>query len=249
MKDAFELRYALTPYIYDAARQTYDTGVSLCRPMYYSHPEKQEAYDYKEQYMFGDNILVATVCQPVDTLTGTAKRDVWFPAGNDWYDMAHLQMIKGGSKKTLEYTIAENCWFVKAGAILPLAQEGIQSLQEKTNALRLYVAPGKGKSTYRHYEDDGVSQAYESDYAVTEITKNASASGCTVTIGARQGSYKGIDPQRDLTIVLGGLDRKPSSAKLGAENLEITYDQKTKEASVKLPLLQADSQVSVVIRY
>ena len=111
------------------------------------------------------------------------------------------------------------------------------------------MAPGKGKSTYRHYEDDGVSQAYESDYAVTEITKNASASGCTVTIGARQGSYKGIDPQRDLTIVLGGLDRKPSSAKLGSENLEITYDQKTKEASVKLPLLQADSQVSVVIRY
>ena len=249
MKDAFELRYALTPYIYDAARQTYDTGVSLCRPMYYSHPEKQEAYDYKEQYMFGDNILVATVCQPVDTLTGTAKRDVWFPAGNDWYDMAHLQMIKGGSKKTLEYTIAENCWFVKAGAILPLAQEGIQSLQEKTNALRIYVAPGKGRSTYRHYEDDGVSQAYETDYAVTEIIKNASASGCTVTIGARQGSYKGIDHQRDLTIVLGGLDSKPASAKMGAENLEITYDQQTKEASVKLPLLQADSQVSVVIRY
>ena len=138
---------------------------------------------------------------------------------------------------------------LKAGAILPLAQEGIQSLQEKTNALRIYVAPGKGRSTYRHYEDDGVSQAYETDYAVTEITKNASASGCTVTIGARKGSYKGIDPQRDLTIVLGGLDSMPVSAKMGTENLEISYDQQTKEASVKLPILQADSQVSVVIRY
>jgi hypothetical protein len=48
---------------------------------------------------------------------------------------------------------------------------------------------------------------------------------------------------------LGGLDSKPASAKMGTENLEISYDQQTKEASVKLPLLQADSQVSVVIRY
>ena len=199
--------------------------------------------------MFGDNVLVATVCQPVDTLTGTARRDVWFPAGNDWYDMAHKQMIKGGSKKTLEYTIAENCWFVKAGAILPLAHEGIQSLQDKTNALRIYVAPGKGKSTYRHYEDDGVSQAYETDYAVTEIVKNATSSTCTVTVSAREGNYKGIDPQRDLTVVLGGLDRKPVSAKMGATVLDVTYDPAAKEASVKLPVLPADENVSVVIKY
>ena len=138
---------------------------------------------------------------------------------------------------------------MKAGAILPLAHEGIQNLQDKTNALRIYVAPGKGKTTYRHYEDDGVSQAYQTDYATTEITKNATSSACTVTIGARQGSYKGIDPQRDLTIVLGGLEKKPASAKMGSENLEVTYDDKTKEASVKLPVLQADSPVSVVIRY
>ena len=199
--------------------------------------------------MFGDNILVATVCQPVDSLTGVAKRDVWFPAGNDWYDMAHLQMIKGGSKKTLDYSIDQNCWFVKAGAIIPLAHEGIQSLQEKTNALRIYVAPGKGKTTYRHYEDDGVSQAYETDYAVTDITKNATSAACTVTVGARTGSYKGIDPQRDLTIVLGGLDKKPASAKIGAENLEVTYTAETKEANIKLPVMNADSSVSVVIKY
>ena len=158
-------------------------------------------------------------------------------------------MIKGGSKKTLEYTIAENCWFVKAGAIIPMAHEGIQNLQDKTNALRIYVAPGKGKSTYRHYEDDGVSQAYETDYATTDITKNATSSSCTVTIGARKGSYKGIDAQRDLTIVLGGLSKKPASAKIGTENLEVTYDSASKEASVKLPVLQADSPVTVVIKY
>ena len=111
------------------------------------------------------------------------------------------------------------------------------------------MAPGKGRSTYRHYEDDGVSQAYDTDYAVTDITKNATSSSCTVSVAARKGSYKGIDPQRDLTIVLGGLDRKPASAKMGTAELEVAYDPETKEASVKLPVLQADSPVSVVIKY
>ncbi|MDP4207168.1 MAG: glycoside hydrolase family 31 protein, partial [Bacteroidota bacterium] len=47
-------RYALVPYIYTMARKTYDTGISLCRPMYYDYPEKQEAYSFKNEYMFGD---------------------------------------------------------------------------------------------------------------------------------------------------------------------------------------------------
>ena len=35
------------------ARETYETGVSLCRPMYYDYPEDERAYTYSRQYMFG----------------------------------------------------------------------------------------------------------------------------------------------------------------------------------------------------
>jgi len=249
MFDAFNLRYALTPYIYASARQAYDTGVSLCRPMYYYYPEDEKAYTFKEQYFFGDNILAATVCTPVDEATKVSKREVWFPAGNDWYDMAHHKMIAGGAVKTLDYTIGENCWFVKAGAIIPMAQKGIQSLQDKTNAYRIYVAPGKGKSSFTHYEDDENSQAYATDYATTLITKEASSSAVTVNIAAREGSYKGMDPMRDVTIVLGGLSRKPASAVLAGEKLETYYDSETKEATIKLPMASADKAVSVTVKF
>lgn len=249
MREAFELRYALSPYIYDAARQAYDTGVSLCRPMYYSYPEADEAYEYREQYMFGDNILAATVCEPVDSLDGKASRTVWFPAGSDWYDMSHRRMIRGGSVRTLQFTIAENSWFVKAGSIIPMAEEGIQSLYEKSNAMRIYVAPGRGRSSYVHYEDDEVSQAYSTDYATTLIGKSSNASSCTVTVGARTGSYEGMPADRNLTIVFGGLDRKPLSARMGDAVLECTYDAESREATVRLPVLPADSAVSVVLRY
>ncbi len=249
MLDAFNLRYALTPYIYNASRQAYDTGISLCRPMYYDYPEAAQAYDFKEQYMFGDDILVATVCEPLNPDTQKSSRKVWFPAGNNWYDMAHKRMIKGGTTQTLAYTIAENCWFVKAGSILPLAHEGIQSLQDKTNALRIYVAPGAGSSKCTLYEDDQVSQAYDSEYATTLISKTSNSSSCRLTIAARQGSFKEMDPERDLTVVLGGLSRKPVSATLDGNALEVSYDAQTMEASVKLPVMKADKAAQVIVKY
>ncbi|MCQ2147393.1 MAG: glycoside hydrolase family 31 protein [Bacteroidales bacterium] len=249
MKEALELRYSLTPYIYDAARQAYDTGVSLCRPMYYTYPELENAYSYKEQYMFGDNILAATICQPLDPATGKAERKVWLPAGTSWYDMAHNELVKGGVEKNFYYTISENAWFVKAGSIIPLAAEGIQNLQEKNNALRIFIAPGAGKSTYTHYEDDEVSQAYSTDYATTVITKTSTSSACTVNIAARKGSYRGMDSQRDLTIVLGGLSKKPASATMAGKALEVAYDKDTKQACIKLPVMNASEAATVSIKY
>ena len=162
--------------------------------------------------------------------------------------MAHRQTLKGGQTRNLQYTIGEIAWFVKAGAIIPLAAEGIQNLQEKSNALRIYIAPGTGKSTYTHYEDDEVSQAYPDSYATTLITKSATGSGCTVDIAARQGSYKGMAADRDLTIVLGGLSRKPS-ATLGGAALECKWDAETKEASIKLPVQSANTPARVTVKY
>ena len=64
MRDVVKLRYRLLPYIYSAARQSYDTGVGMCRPMYYIYPELEEAYNNPGQYFFGNDIIVAPVTRP-----------------------------------------------------------------------------------------------------------------------------------------------------------------------------------------
>ncbi len=249
MKEAVELRYALTPYIYDAARQTYDTGVSMTRPLYYYYPEDERAYSWNEEFMFGDNILATVLCEPMNPETGLTERKMWFPAGNDWYDMAHNQLIKGGTTKTLYYAIDENPWFIKAGAIIPLAGEGIQNLQDPTNAWRIYIAPGAGKSEYTRYEDDGLSQAYDTEYATTRISKTSSSSKCTVTVDARKGEYKDMPVDRQLSVIFGGLGRKPSSALVNGKPVESVYDADRKEAVVILPCLPATEIASIVIKY
>lgn len=205
MRAAIRLRYDLSPYIYTAARQTTNTGISMCRPMYYDWPEAEEAYSYKEQYMFGDDILATVVCEPVDSITGLAQRGVWFPEGSDWYDMATGTLIKGGQELTLHYTIEENPYYVRAGAVIPLAGSEISSLQQASNELRLLVVPGEGTSTAVVYEDDGKTQAYKEEYATTTVSKSLSGTRLSLKVSPREGSYEGMDPQRKVSIILEGV--------------------------------------------
>ena len=250
MKDAIELRYALSPYIYDMARKAYDTGVSLCRPLYYTHPEDERAYEWNEEFMFGDDILATVLFQPLDSLSGKTERKMWFPNGSDWYDMAHKQLHKGGSVKTLYYGIDENPWYVKAGSIIPLAAEGIQSLQQQSPSLRIFIAPGCGTDSYLHYEDDGQSQSYEDEYAVTEIRKRSGVSSCVIEIGERRGVYAGMPSHRDYSVVLGGLDREPSSVVLdGNTHIPCSYDPVLKEAIFTLPSILSYQACRISVKY
>lgn len=243
MKEAIELRYALAPYIYSAARETFDTGIGICRPLYYEYPEISAAYENNEEFFFGDRILATALCQPMKD--GVTERKMWFPAGNDWYDMAHHQMEKGGSRKTLYYTIEENPWYVKSGAILPLSAEGIQNLQEEQRELRLLVVPGKERSEYILYEDDGISQAYTQEYATTLITKECSAKGIKITIGARKGTYKGALTERKIKICLEGTHQLPSSVLLDGQSIPLKGKVTPDAVYVELPALSA-SQPHVI---
>ena len=204
MRKAIRLRYDLTPYIYAAARQAYDTGVSITRPLYYYWPEDDKSYEWKEEFMFGDDILATTVCNPVDKVTGLAERTMWFPEGTDWYDVSTGIMYKGGSEHTLLYTIDENPYFVKAGAVIPMAGQKVMTLQEQSAELRLMVVPGLGTSQTKVYEDDGETQAYDVEYAFTEVTKVTTENQVTVKVAPRKGSFKGMLPDRKVCVVLDG---------------------------------------------
>jgi len=47
MRQGFLLRYGLIPYLYTAARNAYDTGVSLLHPLYYDWPDDSAAYAFR----------------------------------------------------------------------------------------------------------------------------------------------------------------------------------------------------------
>ena len=233
MREAIRLRYDLSPYIYTAARQSYDTGVGLCRPLYYAWPEDEKAYSWKQEFMFGDNILATVVCEPADKQTGLADRKMWFPHGFGWFDVSTGKMYDGDTEADLHYTIAENPWFVRSGAIIPLAGKKISNLQEADNEVRLLVVPlpeaaahmcrSLGAETNSHmYEDDGTTQAYSSDYAVTRFSQVRTEKGVAVVVNAREGSYKGMSPTRKLSFIFPGVT---APTKVLVNGKEVRYDR------------------------
>ena len=92
LRSTFQLRYALQPYIYTEARRTYDTGVAFLHPLYYDWPEDDDAYTSKNEYIFGDQMLVAPVVAPADKISGLATETSLAPAGR-MDRVAHRQAL------------------------------------------------------------------------------------------------------------------------------------------------------------
>ncbi len=55
--DFLRLRHQLLPYLYTANVRTAKEGVPLVMPMYYLD-DCPQAYEYKDQYYFGENVIV-----------------------------------------------------------------------------------------------------------------------------------------------------------------------------------------------
>ena len=93
--------------------------------------------------------------EPVDSVTGLAARRIWFPEGR-WYDCATGAMYEGGRTEELHYTLSENPWYARAGAILPMNPQTVKNLQQPCDTLVLTFIPGADGELV-HYEDDGRS--------------------------------------------------------------------------------------------
>ena len=255
MRDAIRLRYTLAPYIYNAARENYDTGVGMCRPMYYDYPESDKAYETSEQFMFGNDILATTITQPVDSITGLAPRTIWFPEGA-WFDCATGSMYEGGRTEELHYTLAENPHYAKAGSIIPMNPATVKNLQQPCDTLVLTFIPG-GDGQLRHYEDDGMSQQYKTNYAVTTVSKKQEGNTVRVRISPREGSFAGASDNRSYELRFPAVF-PPKSVKVNGKELaysrfpkagEWTYDGYTLAPVIYTGTTACDAPVEIELAF
>ncbi|MQA18487.1 glycoside hydrolase family 31 protein [Rugamonas rivuli] len=148
------LRYQLLPYLYSQAKQTYDTGAPFMRPLWMDFPQDPNVANIGTQYMFGPAFLVAPV-----TAQGQTEKDIYLPAGSDWYDFWTNEKHSGGRWIKAAAPIDRIPVFVKAGSIVPLGSE-IQSTASKQSIAEIRVYPGRD-GQFALYDDDGISYDYE----------------------------------------------------------------------------------------
>ena len=222
MRQSFARRYAMQPYIYTEARRTYDTGLAFLHSLYYDWPEMPQAYDARNEYMFGDSILADPVTQPVAKDSQLAKIPVWLPDG-DWIEWDSGATFHGPVTLDRSFSISQIPLYVKAGSIIPM-QPGMSHTGERpVNPLILTVFPLKeGQvSKYRLYEDAGDTAGYQFGESVwTPIRAASSADGTvlTVTVAPAEGHYKGMRTERACELRLPG-SWPPSSVSVNGESL------------------------------
>lgn len=198
LREAVRLRYRLFPYLYTAARETYDTGIGMNRPLYYDYPEDGNAYIYEDEYMFGNDMLVAPIYAPQQN--GVSCRMVWLPGADEkWWDVTRAQLLSGAQAYYSAYTLDEFPVFYRAGSVIPFYPVR-RTVVNDPGEIILKVVPG-ANGTGRFYEDRGDGQEYKGDaWAMTTFTQERSASNVLLTIGGREGSFEGMPTERKWTV-------------------------------------------------
>jgi Glycosyl hydrolases family 31/Domain of unknown function (DUF5110) len=204
LRSTFQLRYALLPYIYTEARRTYDTGVAFFRPLYYDYPEADAAYTSKNEYLFGDQMLVAPVVAPADKASGLSSGKIWLPEG-EWIEWPTGKHFTGPISVDRNFSIDQTPVYLKAGAIVPMQPPMLYTGQKPVDPLIVNVWPLKPgeSSSYSVYEDSGDSIAYQRGiFAHTPIKATQTGDTLKVEIGPIQGGYPGMLKSRSYEIRL-----------------------------------------------
>ncbi|MGE5111854.1 MAG: TIM-barrel domain-containing protein [Acidobacteriaceae bacterium] len=191
MRDAYLLRYALIPYIYTASRYAYDTGLSICRPLYYEYPDAPEAYDFKNEYFFGNDMIVSPIVSPEDQQSELASETIWLPEGT-WYEWSSGAKLRGPAKLERTFALNELPVYVRAGAIIPMEPEMEHTDAKPLDPLILQIYPGaNGKA--RVYEDGENTLGYKSnEYTFTPVSYSESREAVKVSVAPVEGNFPGM---------------------------------------------------------
>ena len=227
IEQMIRLRYRLIPYLYSTAWQVTSNNDSYMRPLFADFAQDKQVWNVADEFMFGRSILAAPIVNPQyteeaiikeDAMTGWDRKTVsdgspvgvidwtatksatkYLPKGTTWYDFWTGKRYKGGQSVKLETQLNRVPMFVRAGSIVPMGPE-MQYVGEKSwDQLELRVYPG-ADGEFVLYEDEGDGYNYEKGaYSTINIKWNERTR--TLTIGERQGNFKGMIQQRRFTIV------------------------------------------------
>ena len=246
LRHTIRQRYEMAPYIYTMARKGYDEGLSLCRPLYYDYPDREEAYSFRNEYMFGDDILVAPVTAP--GVKGYAEVSLWLPEG-DWYEWHTGTLLSGNQIVKRSFAIDEYPIYVRAGAVLPFYTGDVMNLNGNDETIVVSVFPGgTGESSFMLYEDNGNDKNYAREYARTKLSSFICGKERTVIIGKREGAYKGMPSCRSFKVKLYS-SLVPQSVTINGQAAEYEYLGDEFTVLISLPASSCDQEKEIKIVY
>lgn len=197
--DYARMRYEMLPYIYSTAIEGHETGIPMIRPMPLAFPDYAPGHENIYQYMFGPWIMITAYTDTVCLPSGDGG-NAW-----EWVDYFTGRRYAGG--EPFAYTPPENRGgglFIRRGAIIPMWRERRYVGERSEEEIFLDVFPC-GDSEYLFREDDGMTLDYETrESCHTKIACSESDGKVVVTIGKREGDYRGKPEKRSWLVRVHG---------------------------------------------
>lgn len=235
-RTAMQLRHAMIPYIYSMAWRAHQSSISLVTPMYYGNMDAPQAFEAKDQYFFGSELIAAPVVEPAPSSSTRVEKRVWLPYGT-WTNFFSGEQLSGNQWHTVTADLEDIPVFAKPGAIVPLAPMTGWGGTENPETLDLYVFPG-ADNTFELYEDDGLTTDYqEGGYCITRF----SLVGNVLTIHAAEGSLDLIPSSRTYRVHLRGVDPAVKTSIPGS------FDASTNTLSLEPFSLRSNQAFSIEI--
>ena len=176
-----DLRYRLLPYIYSEAWKIYKGGHQLMSPLSYYFPDDKNVWNIKDQYFFGENIMVGIV-----TKYQQREKTMYLPQG-DWFDFWSGKKYSGGKSIEVPTPLDSNPLLVRSGSIIPYGPK-LQYATEKSDVpITLRIYPGKD-AEYTLYYDDNVSTEYQNGI-YSEITFSYSEKEKSLKVSSSYDKY------------------------------------------------------------
>jgi alpha-D-xyloside xylohydrolase len=189
-----DLRYRLLPYIYSESWEVTSEGGTMMRPLMMDFTSDPQALDIGNQYLFGPALMVCPVTQP-----GVTNWSVYLPGKGTWYDFWTGKRVAGGHRVDAAAPIDSMPLFVRAGGIVPMGPVVQYAAEQSGKPLEIRVYRG-ADGAFTLYDDEGDNYDYEKgEHSTIPLTWN-DATG-TLTIGPRQGKFRGMADEQTFRIV------------------------------------------------
>jgi alpha-D-xyloside xylohydrolase len=214
-----QLRYRLLPYIYTLNGMVNHNDYTIMRPLVMDFPTDKNAWNIKDQFMFGPSILVNPVTSP-----SAVNRQVYLPKSKGWYDFWTGKFLPGGQTINAAAPFDIMPLYIKAGAIIPFGPVLQYASEKPADPIELRIYTGDNGS-FNLYEDENENYNYEKGaYSNIPFTWNDSLQ--TLTIGDRKGSFPGMLQSRTFHIVFVDSAHGNGEAESKKIDKTIVYDGK-----------------------
>ncbi len=134
-----ELKYRLMPYIYAQAKLCSQEGYPMLRTLFFEYPEDPISWLVEDEYMFGEDILVAPLMEDIP------GRDVYLPPGL-WTDYQSGKTYEGARYHRIRAREIPVVILVKDGAAIPHIRLAQSTSEMDWREIELAVFGGEGGS-------------------------------------------------------------------------------------------------------